>query len=293
MRKWVYSFGSGHAEGDASEVVLLGSKGANLAELSSLGLPVPPGMTIITEACTWFHDHGGHFPDSLKEQVTSALNALGAVQGASLGSIENPLLLSVRAGSRRPIPGMIETILNLGLNDDTVEVFARNTGDTNFAWNSYRRFIVAYADIVMGLDHGALEELLEERLGEEFVHADKHGEDDWRSLIACCKDIIREELDEEFPQDAEAQLWQAITAAFKSWTAPRAVAYRQMHGLSSDWGTAVNIQQMVFGNRNDASAVGNAFTRNPKTGVPGVTGEFLPKAQGYDLTAGRREASKI
>ncbi len=294
MRKWVYSFGSGGSEGGASDTAFLGGKGANLAELSSLGLPVPPGVTVIADACTWFHDHGEHFPDSLKDQMVAAMEALEVSTRRQLGSSENPLLLSVRAGARRPIPGMIETILNLGLNDETVVALARQSGNINFAWSTYRHFIASYADIAMGLDHGVVEELLEERLGDlGSVRATNLCEDDWRRVIDCSKEIIFDELGDAFPQDPREQLWRAIAAAFRSWTAPRAAAYRQLHGLSADWGTAVNIQAMVFGNRNHNSAAGSAFTRNPKTGAPGVAGEFLPAAQGYDLTTGYRELHQI
>ncbi len=294
MRKWVYSFGSGGSEGGASDTAFLGGKGANLAELSSLGLPVPPGVTVIADACTWFHDHGEHFPDSLKDQIVAAMEALEVSTRRQLGSSENPLLLSVRAGARRPIPGMIETILNLGLNDETVVALARQSGNINFAWSTYRHFIASYADIAMGLDHGVVEELLEERLGDlGSVRATNLCEDDWRRVIDCSKEIIFDELGDAFPQDPREQLWRAIAAAFRSWTAPRAAAYRQLHGLSADWGTAVNIQAMVFGNRNHNSAAGSAFTRNPKTGAPGVAGEFLPAAQGYDLTTGYRELHQI
>lgn len=294
MRKWVYNFGSGRSEGSASDGVLLGAKGANLAELGNLGLPVPPGMTVIADACTWFHEHANHFPDSLKDQIVKGLAHVEERTGRRFGANEKPLLLSVRPGTRAPMPGLMETMLNLGLNDQTVEAFARETGDIGFAWGTYRRFIVAYADLVMGLDHAVFEEILEERIGKTGIarNPDITG-DEWRKLIACCKMIISDELGESFPQDPLEQLWAVIAAAFKSWLAPRAATYRQLHGIPQEWGTAVNIQAMVFGNRNARSAAGNAMTRNAKTGTAGVTGIFLPCAQGYDLSTGHRIPHQI
>lgn len=294
MTKWVYTFGDGQAEGSAADRNLLGGKGANLAEMCNLGLPVPPGLTITTDACVWYYDNGRKMPDGLEAAVTDALVKVGAIAGSAFGDPEKPLLLSVRSGARASMPGMMDTVLNLGLNDDTVLAVARDSGDERFAFDSYRRFIQMYADVVMGLDHEVFEEILEDekaRLGHELdtdVSADE-----WRVIIARYMATIEEELGIPFPQDPHQQLWGAIGAVFASWMNARAITYRQLHDIPASWGTAVNVQAMVFGNLGDQSATGVAFTRNPSTGARELYGEFLVNAQGEDVVAGIRTPQSI
>ncbi|GAB5461696.1 pyruvate, phosphate dikinase [Hoeflea alexandrii] len=294
MTKWVYTFGDGQAEGSAADRNLLGGKGANLAEMCNLGLPVPPGLTITTDACVWYYDNGRKMPDGLEAAVTDALVNVGKIAGRAFGDPEKPLLLSVRSGARASMPGMMDTVLNLGLNDDTVLAVARDSGDERFAFDSYRRFIQMYADVVMGLDHEVFEEILEDekaRLGHELdtdVSADE-----WRVIIARYMATIEEELGIPFPQDPHQQLWGAIGAVFASWMNARAITYRQLHDIPASWGTAVNVQAMVFGNLGDQSATGVAFTRNPSTGAKELYGEFLVNAQGEDVVAGIRTPQSI
>ena len=294
MTKWVYTFGDGTAEGSAQDRNLLGGKGANLAEMSNLGLPVPPGMTISTEVCSWFYENGRSYPDDLAEQVNSALAHIGKLTGRTFGDAERPLLLSVRSGARASMPGMMDTVLNLGLNDESVQAMARDAGDERFAYDSYRRFIQMYADVVMGLDHEVFEDILEDekaRFGHE-LDTDLSAEE-WKQVIARYKQTIEEELEQPFPQDPVEQLWGAISAVFSSWMTARAVTYRQLHDIPADWGTAVNVQAMVFGNLGDTSATGVAFTRNPSTGVNELYGEFLVNAQGEDVVAGIRTPQSL
>jgi pyruvate,orthophosphate dikinase len=294
MTKWVYTFGDGHAEGSAADRNLLGGKGANLAEMCNLGLPVPPGLTITTDACVWYYDNGRKMPDGLESAVADALVNVGKIAGRAFGDPEKPLLLSVRSGARASMPGMMDTVLNLGLNDETVLAVARDSGDERFAFDSYRRFIQMYADVVMGLDHEVFEEILEDekaRLGHELdtdVSADE-----WREIIARYMTTIEEELGIPFPQDPHQQLWGAIGAVFASWMNARAITYRQLHDIPASWGTAVNVQAMVFGNLGDQSATGVAFTRNPSTGAKELYGEFLVNAQGEDVVAGIRTPQSI
>ena len=289
MRKWVYTFGNGQSEGSSGDLDILGSKGANLAEMAALGLPVPPGMTIISGVCTWYSEHQKHYPDSLEKQVGQALAHVEALTGRTFGAARRPLLLSVRAGSRQPVPGMMEAILNLGLTDETVEALAHETGDPAFAWDCYRRFIASYADAVMGLDRGYFEDVAEDVKSARGINLDTDLDADaLRAIAAASKALITEEIGEDFPQSAHEQLWGAIAASFRSWSAPRAVTYRTLHGIPGDWGTAVNVQAMVFGNRNRDSASGIAFTRNPETGAAGLSGDYLPVAQGSDLALGIR-----
>jgi len=294
MTKWVYTFGDGQAEGSAADRNLLGGKGANLAEMCNLGLPVPPGLTITTDACVWYYDNGRKMPDGLEAAVTDALVNVGSIAGRAFGDPEKPLLLSVRSGARASMPGMMDTVLNLGLNDETVLAVARDSGDERFAFDSYRRFIQMYADVVMGLDHEVFEEILEDekaRLGHELdtdVSADE-----WRVIIARYMATIEEELGIPFPQDPHQQLWGAIGAVFASWMNARAITYRQLHDIPASWGTAVNVQAMVFGNLGDQSATGVAFTRNPPTGANELYGEFLVNAQGEDVVAGIRTPQSI
>ena len=294
MTKWVYVFGDGRAEGSAKDNALLGGKGANLAEMCSLGLPVPPGLTITTAACNAYYDSGKAFPEGLEAEVMAALEKVGAMAGRGFGDPDRPLLLSVRSGARASMPGMMDTVLNLGLNDETVNAMARESGDERFAWDSYRRFIQMYADVVMGLDHEVFEEILEDekaRFGHELDTDLTAAE--WRDVIARYKQTISEELGEAFPQDPREQLWGAIGAVFSSWMNARAITYRQLHDIPASWGTAVNVQAMVFGNFGDTSATGVAFTRNPSTGENRLYGEFLVNAQGEDVVAGIRTPQSI
>lgn len=294
MKKWVYTFGNGAAEGRAGDVAILGGKGANLAEMASLGLPVPPGLTIITDACALYHKNGRDLPEELKLQVMAGLHGMETVTGKTFGGSHSPLLISVRSGARASMPGMMDTVLNLGLNDRTVEALGHDAGDARFAWDSYRRFIQMYADVVMGLDHELFEEILEDekgRLGHEY-DTDMSAVE-WQHVVSLYKKLIEDELDEAFPQDCHVQLWGAIGAVFASWTNHRAVTYRHLHNIPGDWGTAVNVQAMVFGNLGSSSATGVAFTRNPSTGEAELYGEFLVNAQGEDVVAGIRTPQSI
>tara|TARA_R110000751_G_scaffold10055_4_gene37385 strand:+ start:3612 stop:6290 length:2679 start_codon:yes stop_codon:yes gene_type:complete len=294
MTKWVYTFGDGSAEGNATDRNLLGGKGANLAEMCNLGLPVPPGMTITTEICTWYYDNGRSYPDELVGQVAAALEHIANLTGRKFGDPQRPLLLSVRSGARASMPGMMDTVLNLGLNDESVLVMAREVGDERFAYDSYRRFIQMYGNVVMGLDHDVFEEILEDEKAQ-FGHAldTDLTADEWKQVIARYKQTLLEELEEPFPQDCDQQLWGAIGAVFSSWMNPRAITYRQLHNIPAKWGTAVNVQAMVFGNLGDTSATGVAFTRNPSTGENKLYGEFLVNAQGEDVVAGIRTPQNI
>jgi pyruvate,orthophosphate dikinase len=294
MTKWVYTFGDGAAEGRAGDRNLLGGKGANLAEMCSLGLPVPPGFTITTEACNWYYANGNSYPDTLKTEVQAALGHIGALTGRRFGDPSALLLVSVRSGARASMPGMMDTVLNLGLNDVTVEALASDSGDARFAYDSYRRFIQMYSDVVMGLDHELFEEILEEekaRLGYELDTELSAAE--WQEVIALYKSRIEEELGKPFPQDPQEQLWGAIGAVFSSWMNHRAITYRRLHDIPESWGTAVNVQAMVFGNMGETSATGVAFTRNPSTGEKALYGEFLVNAQGEDVVAGIRTPQNI
>ncbi len=287
--KWVYSFGGGTAEGDASLRNLLGGKGANLAEMANLGLPVPPGFTITTDVCAAYYEQDRAFPPDLKGQVERALGSIENTVGARFGSAENPLLVSVRSGGRASMPGMMDTVLNLGLNDETVAGLALKAGDERFAYDSYRRFIQMYADVVLGVEHYNFEEILEIYKEENELHLDTDlNAKDWKDIIQRYKARVEEELDEPFPQDVNEQLWGAIGAVFGSWQNARATTYRLLHNIPGEWGTAVNIQAMVFGNMGNSSATGVAFTRNPSTGVREFYGEFLVNAQGEDVVAGIR-----
>ncbi|MEP1571703.1 pyruvate, phosphate dikinase [Roseibium album] len=294
MAKWVYSFGNGVAEGAAEMRNLLGGKGANLAEMSSLGLPVPPGFTITTEVCTWYYEHGKTYPEALRAQVVEALEKIGSNTGRKFGDPERPLLVSVRSGARVSMPGMMDTVLNLGLNDRTVEAIAREAGDRRFAYDSYRRFIQMYSDVVLGLDHHEFEEILEEYKERNELALDTEIDADaWLGIIEKFKALVEEELEKPFPQDPQEQLWGAIGAVFSSWMVPRAVTYRRLHDIPGNWGTAVNVQAMVFGNMGESSATGVAFTRNPSTGENALYGEFLVNAQGEDVVAGIRTPQDI
>jgi pyruvate, orthophosphate dikinase len=292
--KWVYSFGSGKAEGRADMRDLLGGKGAGLAEMANLGLPVPPGFTITTEVCRYYYENGKTYPPDLQEQMEAALARVGRLVGKTFGDGENPLLVSVRSGARASMPGMMDTVLNLGLNDATVEALARRSGDRRFAYDSYRRFITMYSDVVLGVAHHHFEEILDD-------HKDRNGysldtdlsADDWMKLVGRYKKRVEEEQGEPFPQEVHAQLTGAIAAVFGSWMNQRAITYRRLHNIPESWGTAVNVQAMVFGNMGESSATGVAFTRNPSTGDKELYGEFLINAQGEDVVAGIRTPQEI
>jgi pyruvate,orthophosphate dikinase len=288
-KSWVYAFAAGKADGDASMKNLLGGKGANLAEMSSLGLPVPAGFTITTEACVHYYQNDKTFPAGLEAQVQTALANLEAVTGKGFGSVENPLLVSVRSGARASMPGMMDTVLNLGLNDQTVEGLAALTGDRRFALDCYRRFITMYSNVVLGVSHHGFEDILDDHKDRLGVTVDTDiTAKDWERVIADYKAKVTADLGHDFPQDPQDQLWGAVKAVFGSWMNDRAKFYRKMHDIPEDWGTAVNIQSMVFGNMGDTSATGVAFTRNPSTGDNNLYGEFLLNAQGEDVVAGIR-----
>jgi pyruvate,orthophosphate dikinase len=294
MAKWVYTFGDGKAEGKSSMRDLLGGKGAGLAEMANLGLPVPPGFTITTEVCTYFYAHGKTYPDEIKGQVASALASIGKLTGKAFGDSGNPLLVSVRSGARASMPGMMDTVLNLGLNDATVEALAQKSGDRRFAYDSYRRFITMYSDVVLGVEHHHFEEILDDLKEHNGYHLDTDlNAEDWATIVQRYKARVREEHGEDFPQDPRAQLWGAIGAVFGSWMNQRAITYRTLHGIPESWGTAVNVQAMVFGNMGEDSATGVAFTRNPSTGDRRLYGEFLINAQGEDVVAGIRTPQEI
>ena len=294
MTKWVLTFGGGRAEGRAEMRELLGGKGANLAEMANIGLPVPPGFTITTEACTSYFANGRTLPPELEAQVTEGLAHVETLTGRKFGDAENPLLVSVRSGSRASMPGMMDTILNLGLNDRTAEAIAKNAGDRRFAYDSYRRFIQMYSDVVLGLDHDLFEERLETLKEQKGVQEDTDLDaDDLVGLVADYKKKVEEELGEPFPEDPLKQLWGAIGAVFSSWMNSRAVIYRKLNRIPEDWGTAVNVQAMVFGNMGETSATGVAFTRDPSTGDKLLYGEFLVNAQGEDVVAGIRTPQPI
>ncbi len=290
MAKWVYLF----KEGNADMRNLLGGKGANLAEMTNLGLPIPQGFTVTTEACTDYYNNGKAVSEEVKGQIFDALAALEEQQGKTFGDTENPLLVSVRSGARASMPGMMDTILNLGLNDISVEGFAKKTGNPRFAYDSYRRFIQMFSDVVMEMSKkffdGILDEIKEAK-GAQF-DTDLTAED-LQEVIAKYKSIYKEKMGEEFPQDPKVQLMEAVKAVFRSWDNPRAIVYRRMNDIPGDWGTAVNVQAMVFGNMGNTSGTGVAFTRNPSTGAKGIYGEYLINAQGEDVVAGIRTPQPI
>jgi pyruvate,orthophosphate dikinase len=289
MTKWVYSFGAGHNEGRADMRNLLGGKGANLAEMAAIGLPVPPGFTITTEVCTAYYANDRKYPDDLASQVREALARIEKVVGLRFGDRHKPLLVSVRSGARVSMPGMMDTVLNLGLNDATVEGLAEASGDARFAWDSYRRFIQMYGSVVLGVEHHRFEEIIDHVKTDNGVVEDTAlGASDWHRVVDGYKETVRRETGKPFPQDPEEQLWGAIGAVFGSWMNPRANTYRRLHDIPASWGTAVNVQAMVFGNMGDDCATGVCFTRDPSTGENVFYGEYLVNAQGEDVVAGTR-----
>ena len=292
MTQYVYRFGGGVSDGDETvrgNKNILGGKGANLDGMASIGLPVPPGFTITTEMCTAYYANGQSFPDSVRAEVANGIAHIEQVTGKSFGDPANPLLVSVRSGARVSMPGMMDTVLNLGLNDQTVEGLAISSGDARFAWDSYRRFIQMYADVVLELDHGAFEEALEIAKEDRGFYLDTElSADDLKALVAEYKRLVAAEWGKPFPQDVHDQLWGAVGAVFGSWESDRAKVYRRLNNIPGDWGTAVNVQAMVFGNMGETSATGVAFTRDPATGENAFYGEYLINAQGEDVVAGIR-----
>ena len=294
MTKWVYSFGAERAEGRGEMKNLLGGKGANLHEMAHLGLPVPPGFTITTELCTYFYDHGKSYPPDLATQVDAAVVEVGKQTGHVFGDAANPLLLSVRSGARASMPGMMDTVLNLGLNDTSVGTLAKTSGDERFAYDSYRRFIQMYSNVVLDVDSHNFEDILEHyKDGKGYTLDTDLKADDWRKVIVEYKAKVEEATGKPFPQEPKDQLWGAIGAVFSSWMNARAITYRRLNNIPADWGTAVNVQAMVFGNMGETSATGVAFTRNPSTGENALYGEFLVNAQGEDVVAGIRTPQNI
>lgn len=294
MTQWVYSFGGERNEGHAGMRNLLGGKGCNLAEMASLGLPVPPGFTITTEVCTYFYANGKEYPDVLKAQVDSALALVEKAVGMRFGEASNPLLVSVRSGARVSMPGMMDTVLNLGLNDSTVEGLAKRSGDARFAWDSYRRFVQMYGDVVLGVDHHEFEDILDTHKRDSGARQDTDiTAEGWKKVVAQYKLLVERSTGRPFPSDAKEQLWGAIGAVFNSWMVPRAVTYRKINEIPEGWGTAVNVQAMVFGNMGDDCATGVAFTRDPSTGENYFYGEYLVNAQGEDVVAGIRTPQSL
>ena len=290
MAKWVYAF----EEGNADMRNLLGGKGANLAEMTNLDLPIPPGFTVTTEACTDYYNNGRQISDEIRTQIFAALADLEKKLGKSFGDTKNPLLVSVRSGARASMPGMMDTILNLGLTDISVEGFAKKTGNPRFAYDSYRRFIQMFSDVVMEVPKSLFERVLDEIKAAKGAHFDTDlTADDMKEVIVRFKEIYKNKMKEEFPQDPKVQLMEAVKAVFRSWDNDRAIVYRRMNDIPGDWGTAVNVQSMVFGNMGNTSGTGVAFTRNPSTGAKGIYGEYLINAQGEDVVAGIRTPQPI
>ena len=289
MTQWVYSFGAGHNEGRADMKNLLGGKGANLAEMASIGLPVPPGFTITTEVCTAFYKNNRTYPADLREQVAAGLALVEQAVGRKFGDPKNPLLVSVRSGARVSMPGMMDTVLNLGLNSETVAGLAESSGDKRFAWDSFRRFIQMFGSVVLGVDHHRFEEIIEAvKLDNAVVEDTALTAEDWQRVAEEYQTMVEQETGKPFPHSPEEQLWAAVGAVFGSWMNPRANTYRRLHDIPADWGTAVNVQAMVFGNMGDDCATGVCFTRDPSTGENVFYGEFLVNAQGEDVVAGIR-----
>ncbi|MBP5756563.1 MAG: pyruvate, phosphate dikinase, partial [Spirochaetales bacterium] len=294
VTKYVYFFGNGKAEGTSSMKDLLGGKGANLAEMTNIGLPVPPGFTISTEACDYFSKHNGEYPEGMREEVLLNLKQLETTMGAKLGDSKNPLLVSVRSGAAQSMPGMMDTVLNLGLNPDSVDALSQKTGNERFAWDSYRRFIQMFGDVVMGVPHDKFEEAIQDVKDEEGLTFDYElTTENLQYLLKRYKRIYKRSTGEDFPVDPYDQLFKAINAVFRSWNNARAIKYRQMNDIRGLLGTAVNVQCMVFGNMGETSGTGVAFTRDPATGDNHFYGEYLMNAQGEDVVAGIRTPQSI
>ena len=294
MDKWVYTFGAGKAQGNAKQKELLGGKGANLAEMSNIGLPVPPGFTITTEVCNYYYRNNKNYPTDLEEQLITALDNIEKITKMKFGSSNLPLLLSVRSGARASMPGMMDTVLNLGLNDKTVIGLSNESGDKRFAYDSYRRFIQMYGDVVLGIDSADFEEIIEqEKLSNGVVLDTEVSAEIWENITILFKDLVKKVTGDDFPQDPIEQLWGAISAVFSSWMNQRAITYRKLNDIPASWGTAVNIQAMVFGNMGDDCCTGVAFTRNPSSGENNYYGEYLVNAQGEDVVAGIRTPQNL
>ncbi len=293
-KKNVYTFGGGKADGNATMKNLIGGKGANLAEMAGLGIPVPPGFSISTEVCTYYSNNNGAYPDGLEKEVQKGVHYVEKIMKTEFGNPENPLLLSIRSGARVSMPGMMDTVLNLGLNDETVKGMVTMGGDERFAWDCYRRFVQMYSDVVLGVDNENFEHLIDEKKEAKGIALDTDlTADDWKELVASFKKIVTEKINRPFPDDPWEQLWGGIGAVFGSWGNKRANDYRNINGIPHDWGTAVNVQAMVYGNMGDDSATGVAFTRDPSTGENVFYGEFLRNAQGEDVVAGIRTPQPI
>ena len=294
MNKWVYNFGAGNAEGDASHKNLLGGKGANLAEMNNIGIPVPPGLTITTEVCNYYYDNNQEYPKELDDQLNVALKNIEKITGMLFGDPKRPLLLSVRSGARASMPGMMDTVLNLGLNDDTVEGLATESGDERFAYDSYRRFIQMYGDVVLEIDSLEFEEIIENQKEIDHITLDTEvTAQSWKVICKKFKDLVKEKTGNVFPQEPVKQLWGAISAVFNSWMNQRAITYRKLNDIPQSWGTAVNVQAMVFGNMAEDCCTGVAFTRNPSTGENSYYGEYLINAQGEYVVAGIRTPQNL
>ncbi|MFH1904051.1 MAG: pyruvate, phosphate dikinase [bacterium] len=300
MGKYVYFFGDGKAEGNTGMKNLLGGKGANLAEMSNLGIPVPPGFTISTEMCDTYYKNNRNYPSELESQMKDAMSKVEGIMGAKFGDSKNPLLVSVRSGARVSMPGMMDTVLNLGLNDTTIEGLVVKSGNARFAWDAYRRFVQMYGDVVLGMkpekkeDEDPFEVIIEEKKKEKNIHSDTElDEDDLKDMVARFKAMVKEKKGLNFPDDPWKQLWGAIDAVFGSWNTERAIKYRKINNIPGDWGTAVNVQVMVFGNMGDDSGTGVAFTRDPATGENKFYGEYLINAQGEDVVAGIRTPQPV
>jgi pyruvate,orthophosphate dikinase len=298
--KYVYTFADGKAEGNADMKNLLGGKGANLAEMTNLNVPVPPGFSITTEVCTYYYEHGQSYPEQLKDEVAKAVALVEKTMGKGFGDADNPLLVSVRSGARTSMPGMMDTVLNLGLNDETVQGLIKKTDNPRFAYDSYRRFVAMYGDVVMGLkpeskhEEDPFEVILAAKKKEKGVQLDTELDaDDMKDLVVRFKEAIRTKLGRDFPESPEEQLWGAVGAVFGSWHNDRAKEYRRMYRIPEEWGTAVNVQAMVFGNTGEKSGTGVAFTRDPATGEKVFYGEYLVNAQGEDVVAGTRTPQPI
>src|SRR5436190_6126443 len=301
--RYVYYFGDGHAAGRGTMKPLLGGKGANLHEMTRIGLTVPPGFTITTEVCSYFYDHNRSYPPQLDAQVAAAIGKIEKSTGKKFSDQERPMLVSVRSGARDSMPGMMDTILNLGMNDGVVEIVAKKSNNTRFAWDSYRRFLQMYGDVVMGVQkrpgeehepfEAAIERLKDERYGKHDFPDVRLTVADLKELVQRFKALINERTGKSFPQDPNEQLWGAIGAVFGSWMNDRAIVYRRKYGIPHEWGTAVNVQTMVFGNMGDTSATGVAFTRDPASGEKVFYGEYLINAQGEDVVAGVRTPHPI